>query len=57
MTGEHTEPVPVPDPGNAPPELWLGDPVDPDVEKAMLDKALATDQRGEAYEVEVQDGV
>lgn len=57
MAGEHTEPVPTPDPGNAPPELWVGEPVDPDVEKAMLDAALATDQTDVAYEVAVDDGV
>ena len=50
MTEEVTEPVPEPDPGNAPPELWVGEPVDTDEEQAMIDAALAADLRHEPYE-------
>jgi hypothetical protein len=53
MTEDHTGvPGPAPDPGNAPPEAWTGDPIDPAQERAMIEAALQLDVRAEPYEVE-----
>lgn len=55
MTDDHVEsgvePVPAPDPGNAPPEEWTGNPVDPAEERDMIEKALSLDVRDQPYEV------
>lgn len=50
MTDEVVEEVPPPDPGNAPPEEWLGEPIGLQEEQDMINAALAVDVRAEPYE-------
>lgn len=57
MTQEETEPAPAPDPGNAPPEEWTGEPVGLEEEQAMIDAALAEDVAEAAYPPGVPGGL
>lgn len=60
MTEGNAEAAPAADPGNAPPEEWTGEKIDPEVERAMLSAAISADVRDQPYEVagwEGSDGV
>jgi hypothetical protein len=57
MAEEVTEPVPMPDPSNAPPEEWIGEPVGLEAEQAMIDEALAADVRDQPYNTAVPYGL